>query len=148
MTLQWTLDTDKKVENFNAVVANMRLRRELVQVKFLDKEKIRSLSTNDMIYAIYTQVTKQKEDVGMIDIRRKCKLDWGVPLLKGSNKKFRHYLELSMFDLLPYDQQLESMDILPVSSLMSPKVASEYIDTMIREYSQHGLCLTHPSENQ
>lgn len=104
----------------------------------------RSIDQNSMIYALYQQIAQQTED-GIIDIRRECKLHFGVPILRAANEEFRYVYDNAIRPL-EYDFKLRAMDWLPVTSKMGRRQATEFIDTVIREYSQRGVSLVHPSE--
>jgi len=95
-----------------------------------------------MVYAIYKQIADQVDDSTVVDIKRECKLRLGVPILRASNEKFKAVYDKSIRPYLTYEEKLLAMDILPVSSLMTKQQCSEYIDTMIRDYSALGYAVT------
>lgn len=140
---RWDLSTDTVVENFNAFITNMRLsgKRPLVEIV----PEGRSLDQNDMINAVYRQLAEQKPDESFNEIRCYCKLHFGVPIMRRDSEQFRYVYDTA-FKPLPYEFKLESMDQWPVTSDMSKKQATEYIDTIIREFSKQGYSLIHPSE--
>tara|TARA_R110002050_G_scaffold46890_2_gene109964 strand:+ start:80 stop:514 length:435 start_codon:yes stop_codon:yes gene_type:complete len=102
----------------------------------------RSSNQNDMVYAIYKQIADQADDSTVVDIKRECKLRLGVPILRASNERFKALYDKSIRPYLTYEEKLLAMDILPVSSLMTKPQCSEYIDTMIRDYSAMGYSVT------
>lgn len=102
----------------------------------------RSGNQNDMVYAIYKQIADQADDSTVVDIKRECKLRLGVPILRASNERFKALYDKSIRPYLTYEEKLLAMDILPVSSLMTKPQCSEYIDTMIRDYSAMGYSVT------
>lgn len=106
----------------------------------------RSLPQNDLIYELYTIIAGQIQDQSIQDIRRECKLTIGVPILRGSNPKFRELYDNAIRSNLTYEQKLEAMDILPVTSLMTKEQGTQYIDQIIRTYSQRGIVIVMPGE--
>ena len=106
----------------------------------------RSLPQNDLIYELYTVIAQQKEDESIADIRRECKLRIGVPILRASNDQFRNLYDKAIKGGLTYEEKLAAMDILPVTSLMTKAQGTEYIDTVIREYSRQGIVIVMPGE--
>lgn len=140
---RWDLSTDTVVENFNAFVTNMRLagKRPLVEIV----PESRTVDQNAMFFALYAQVAAQKQDESVEEIRRYCKLHFGVPILRRDDPQFRDWYNKTLLHS-DYEIKKESMRYVPVTSDFSKKQGSEYIDEIIREYSQQGLCLTHPSE--
>lgn len=144
MPQQWDISNSKYRENFNRFVDKMISDGKKPVVEFIDPR--RSRSQNDIINGLYRQISNQKDDESFIDTRRRCKLLWAVPLLRASNKKFATLYDKTMKHNLTYEEKLEAMDILPVTSLMGKAVASDYVGTVIREHSAQGLCLVHPSQ--
>lgn len=107
---------------------------------FLDptKTKKRSLSQNDLINAMYGDISKWlKEPV--IEVRRECKLRYGVPILRAYDDDFRKFYDTHIKKNLTYEEKLTAMDFLPVTSRMSVGQATEYIETVQREYAGRGV---------
>lgn len=140
---RWDLSTDTVVENFNAFVTNMRLAGKRPLVELVPES--RSLDQNDMFYALYTQIAGQKQDESVEEIRCHCKLHFGVPILRRDDPQFREWYNQIILHS-DYEIKKKSMRYVPVTSDFSKKQGSEYIDEIIREYSQQGFYLTHPSE--
>lgn len=129
--------------NFLSFVTQMRLAGKRPIVEVLPER--RSLDQNAMIYALYQQIAEQSEGEQIVDIRRECKLRYGVPIMRAGSEEFRYVYDRAIKPL-DYEFKLRAMDWLPVTSQMGKAQATEYIDTVIREYSQRGLSLVHPSE--
>jgi len=130
--------------NFIAFVSQQRLAGKCPVFEQVPEK--RSLDQNSMIYALYEQIAQQAQDQSVIDIRRECKLRYGVPILRAGNEKFKALYDRCMKGVLTYEEKLEAMDILPVTSLMVKEQGTEYIDSVIREYSKQGYALVSPSE--
>jgi hypothetical protein len=131
--------------NFDNFITQMRLSGKRPVVQIVPQK--RSLDQNSMFYALYQQVAEQKQDESIEDIRKHCKLHHGVPILRGEDYKFREFYDKSLKHM-DYEFKLDSMKFVPVTSRFSKDQGSRYIDEIIREYSQQGLCLIHPSEMQ
>lgn len=117
-----------------------------VCVEIIPWEARRTLNQNSMFYALYQQIASQCEDSSIHDVRRACKLNYGVPILLAEDEEFRAAYSGSLMPQLPYAQQLLAMDILSVTSRMKKRQGRDYIDMIIREYSQAGYSLVHPGE--
>ena len=144
MGQQWDLSTQEKFDNFQRFIDGMRLAGKRPKVEILGEK--RTLSQNDLINALYGEIAKQVQDQSQIDIRRECKLRYGVPILRANNEKFRALYDNAIKHTLPYEAKLEAMDILPVTSLMNKAQGTEYIDSVIREYSKQGISIVMPGE--
>ena len=105
----------------------------------------RSLDQNEMIHALYKQIAEQKPDETFNEIRCFCKLHYGVPIMRRDDDVFRYVYDKA-FKPLDYEFKLKAMEQWPVTSKMSKKQGTEYIDTIIREFSKEGYSLIHPSE--
>ena len=99
-----------------------------------------------MFYALYQQIAQQRQEQSVNDVRRECKLRYGVPILRAESEQFRHLYDKGIKSTLLYEEKLEAMDILPVTRLMTKPQGTQYIDEIIRDYSRQGYALAHPSE--
>lgn len=140
----WDISTDHGWQNFEAVRNNMVLAGKRPHAQFSGEK--RSVDQNSMIYALYQQIAAQVEDQAIIDIRRECKLRYGVPILRAGNENFAAMYNKAFLRTLDYEEKLQAMDFLPVTSLMTKTQGTEFIDTVIREYTKQGYSLTHPDE--
>ena len=128
---------------FGDHVSMLRLAGNPPTVQFVDEN--RTLSQNDMSFALYQQIAAQVEDQSINDIRAECKLRIGIGLIRENDDKFRRFYD-SGLKKLTYEQKLEAMQFVPVTSLMGKRVFSKYIDEVIRTYSMQGISLTRPGE--
>lgn len=101
----------------------------------------RSLDQNALINVLYGDIARQIEGEGVVDIRRRCKLHFGVPILRANDAEFRKVYD-SVVKPHPYETKLQIMDYLPVTSIMKKPQATEYIDTIQREYAGKGVQFT------
>tara|TARA_R110002110_G_scaffold415835_1_gene657198 strand:+ start:23222 stop:23695 length:474 start_codon:yes stop_codon:yes gene_type:complete len=139
---RWDLSSDVVYRNFEAFIATMRLsgKRPLVEIV----PEHRNLDQNAMIYALYKQIGEQCEDESIKEIKLRCKLDYGVPILCADDQDFcKFYQAIGHLD---YEQQKEAMKFVPVTSLMNKGQASRYIDEIIRDHSQQGYSMIHPND--
>lgn len=142
---RWDLSNETMLERFMAHVGTLRLSGKRPLVEFVPES--RSLDQNAMFFVLYTQVAAQKQDESVDEIRCHCKLHFGVPILRRDDEQFRDWYNQTLLHS-DYEIKKASMRYVPVTSEFSKKQGSEYIDEIIREYSQQGLCLLHPSEMQ
>lgn len=141
---RWDLSTESTMTNFLAFVGQMRLSGKRPVFQLVPEG--RSLDQNSFFYALYQQIAQQAGDQSVNDVRRECKLRYGVPILRASDTEFKALYDKCIKGALTYEEKLEAMDILPVTRRMSKEQGTEYIDTILREYSKQGYSLLHPSE--
>ena len=105
----------------------------------------RSLDQNALSFALYSQIAEQLQDQSIDEVRRECKLRHGVPILRGGSESFREQYD-KVIKPHDYETKLAIMGWLPVTSLMNKAQFSEYLDAVIRAYSQQGISITMPGE--
>ena len=93
----------------------------------------RSLDQNALINSMYGDIAQAKKDESTSQVRRRCKLHFGVPILRGCDEEFR-----AVYDKVvkphDYETKLAIMDYLPVTSRMGKAKATEYINTVMSEH--------------
>ena len=101
--------------------------------------KGRSLPQNNLWGAWYGMIGKE---VGQSpeEVKRECKLLWGVPILCAEDEAFRR-VWLAKFENDTYEQRLFMMRYLPVTSLLSKSQGMIYTETLQREYAQQSIDL-------
>jgi len=106
----------------------------------------RTLDQNAISHALYTQIAAQLEDQTVQEVRAECKLRFGIPLLRAGNPEFKAMYDKAIRATLDYEEKLKAMEFLPVTRLMDKTQFSEYLDTVIREYSKQGVSIIMPGE--
>jgi len=119
------------------------LREEYALNKYIVVEysvgKQRSIPQNSLIYALYAEIARQQEGEDTQTIMRYCKLTLGVPILRAVDEQFRAFYDKSVRMTLSYEEKLEAMDFIPVTSLMKTKQGTKYIDSVIEHYAANGV---------
>jgi hypothetical protein len=123
----------------NALLAGKPFVVQVVQAK-------RTLDQNAISHAIYTQIASQLEDQTVQEVRAECKLRFGIPILRAGNPDFKAMYDKAIRATLDYEEKLKAMEFLPVTRLMDKAQFSEYLDTVIREFSKAGVSILMPGE--
>ncbi|MBM3603604.1 MAG: hypothetical protein FJX25_02375 [Alphaproteobacteria bacterium] len=93
----------------------------------------------------YQDISRQLGDMDVETVRADCKVTHGVPILSGDSDGFRDSWQRSIgrFD---YEGQREIVKRLqvPVTSLMSVKQMTAYLDAVHQRYAPQGVRLTDP----
>ena len=110
--------------------------------------KHRSTAQNRLQHMWMKEISEQRGDITPEEARAYCKLTIGIPILRAQNEAFRlRYDEI--LKPLSYAQKLSIMSEplnLPVTSLMSTKQFTEYLDGIIRHFGEQGIILTIPDD--
>lgn len=123
-------------------------REELIEGRPVIVEQVRPRRSNDqnsLSFAVYTQISEQSDDQTIVDIRRHCKLDFGIPVLCEAKAEYAGIYHATVGQL-DYERQLLCMDWYKVTSEMSKAVFSYYMDEVIRAYTQLGYALADPRQ--
>lgn len=105
----------------------------------------RSSEQNKLAFKWYKEISEQTgEDVE--DVRARCKLEIGVPILR-EDEKFRATYD-RLVRPLSYPDKLELIKVndWPVTRLMKVEQMSRYLDLVFRTHSEIGVVLTIPPD--
>lgn len=106
----------------------------------------RSSEQNRLAFKWYAEIAEQTGE-DKEDVRARCKLEIGVPILREASEQFRKTYD-RLIRPLDYDDKLAAirdMD-LPVTRLMKVSEMSEYMDLVFRRHSEFGIVLTVPPD--
>ncbi len=97
--------------------------------------KNRSLSQNAIAAVWYNQIDKQiNYPVGQT--KCECKLFFGVPILRAEDESFMDRYDRLIKNRYTQEEKLEMMRILPVTSLMSVKQMTRYMESIQHYYAE------------
>jgi len=96
------------------------------------------------------EAAEQLGDRTAEELRGMCKLQFGVPILRAENTRFREIYDLHVKPL-PYERKLalmmEPLD-LPVTRLMTTNQKTRYLDDVSRHFIEQGIVLTEPKRKE
>jgi hypothetical protein len=106
----------------------------------------RSVEANRLAFKWYFEISDQTGE-DREDVRARCKLEIGVPILRAEQEKFRATYD-RLIRPLAYPEKLALIrDIeLPVTSLMNVEQMSRYLDIVFRRHADIGVVLTIPPD--
>lgn len=106
---------------------------------------LRSLEQNSLSHKWYGEIAEQRGDMTRDEVRAECKLIFGVPILREENERFRAVYD-RIIKPLTYEQKVEFIQHteLPVTSIMTVKQLSRYLDAVARHFLKQGIRLTVP----
>lgn len=100
-------------------------------------EKPRSNSQNKMIYAIYQRIANTLYGKDCQFARNECKLRIGCRILYRDSEEFRVTFD-KVVRPLNRETKLAAMELISVSSIMTKKQCTEYIESILNEYTLQG----------
>jgi hypothetical protein len=105
----------------------------------------RSSEQNKLSFKWYKEISEQTgEDIE--DVRARCKLEIGVPILR-ENEKFKSTYD-RLIRPLSYPDKIELIRASdwPVTRLMKVEQMSRYLDLVFRQHAEMGIALTIPED--
>lgn len=106
----------------------------------------RSTEQNRLAFKWYSEISDQTGE-DREDVRARCKLEIGVPILRHAQEKFRETYD-RLIRPLSYQEKLALIrDIeLPVTSLMNVEQMTRFMDIVFRRHAEIGVILTIPPD--
>lgn len=106
----------------------------------------RSLDQNALSHKWFAEIAGHFGDRTPHDVRLEMKLTKGVPILR-ENDDFREFYDKALKPL-PYDMKLRAMEYVPVTSIMTTKEMTRFLDEVFRHWSEQGVKLTIPEDGE
>lgn len=107
--------------------------------------KRRSDDQNAISHAWYEQIARELRELSAHEVKRECKLVFGVPILRAEEPDFRDQYDALIKSRFTYEEKLAVMDWLPVTSLMTTDQLSRYLESMQAAYAKRGVSLEFPA---
>lgn len=108
----------------------------------------RSLTKNALSHVWYQELDKTAFDTYAAGYaRRYCKAHFGIPLM-AEDEDFRDRYNSLIRKRFTYEEKLELMDWLPVTSLMNEDQMGRYLHTMQQVFAEGGYILTTPKDSE
>lgn len=106
--------------------------------------KRRSDDQNAISHAWYEQIARELREHSAAEVKRECKLIFGVPILRAEEPDFRDQYDALIKGRFSYEEKLALMDWLPVTSIMTTDQLSQYLEAMQAAYARRGVSLEFP----
>lgn len=103
----------------------------------------RSLDQNALQFKWAQEASEQRGDMTTEEVRCEWKLHYAVPIMRAENEDFREIYDEAIRPL-SYEKKLKLMRTYPVTSEMTVKQMTQYLDTVQRECAEQGIRLTDP----
>lgn len=120
-----------------------------VTVEHASEGDLRSLAQNRLMHKWFRDLGKSELGMTADEARAWCKLHIGVPLLREESETFREQYDR----LLKKRSYKEKIDFMvgpmevPVTSLMTPKQMTSFLNTMHTKFGELGIQLALPDES-
>lgn len=105
--------------------------------------KARSIDQNAISHAWYEQLARELREDDALGHKCYCKLHHGVPILRAEDEEFREAYDATIKGMT-YEQKLQVMRLLPVTSLMTKPQLSKYLEAMQADFAKRCVRLEFP----
>lgn len=109
-------------------------------IRLIVRKKVRSLDQNAQAYVWYEQIGLELSDHTALDARCVSKLVEGVPLLRSIDSEFREFYDKAI-KWMTYEEKLEAMKHVPVTSRLPVDTMSLYLEAMQRLWAKRDVTL-------
>lgn len=137
------IQTTDDVSSLCALVRNRKTPFTVV----IKDGKHRTKGQNSLQHKWYAEAAEQLRDHTAGEYKCYCKITFGVPILRGSDEGFNAMWEKRVSHL-PREQQMELVEFISVTSLLSSKEKSLYLDQTQRFLIERGVHLTIPEDKK
>jgi hypothetical protein len=106
----------------------------------------RSNEQNNLAHKWYAEIAEQTGEARE-DVRARCKLELGVPILRHGSEAFRKTYD-RLIRPIDYEDKLDLIKAIdmPVTRLMNVGQMTEYMDAVFQTHAKHGIELTIPPD--
>lgn len=105
----------------------------------------RSLDQNALQWAWAGEFARQMGDRTADEVQADWKLRHGIPMLRSEDELFRQSYDETIKPL-PYERKIVAMKYMSVSSIMTVKQMTQYLETIQREAAEQGVILKSPEQ--
>lgn len=139
----WTVNSESALQAFIGDMRDLFKQHKFVKVS-AKIGKARSLDQNAISHCWYEQLARELKEDDALGWKSYCKLHHGVPILRAEDEQFREFYDRTLRVTLTYDQKLDAMKFLPVTSLMTKPQLSKYLEAVRDDFLKRGVMLEFP----
>lgn len=141
----WTINSESSLQRFIGDIREAFRSDKYLKVT-AKSGKPRSLPQNALQHAWYEQIAQELREDDAAGWKSYCKLHHGVPILRAEDAQFREFYDNAMKRTLTYEQKLDAMRFVPVTSLMTKAQLTTYLDRVRNDFRAKGVLLEYPEE--
>lgn len=139
------INSDESLSRFIGELREDYFKHRYLEVKVKVGTK-RSLNQNAISHVWYEQIARELREYDSLGWKCYSKYTIGVPLLYASDEEFAAFWQNNIRMSFTYEQKIEMMKFMPVTSLMNKETLSKYLEAMIDHFSKRGVMLQFPNE--
>lgn len=142
----WTINSEPALQSFIGDMRDLFRSHKFVKVS-AKVGMARSVDQNAISHAWYEQIARELREDDALGWKSYCKLHHGVPILRAEDEQFRGFYDASI-KRMTYEQKLQAMKFVPVTSLMTKPQLSKYLEALQGDFHQRGVLLEFPEVSE
>jgi len=135
----YVINSDESLRKCIQLVHADYIKHRYLRIK-VKTGKDRNLDQNALSHIWYSQIAKELPEDNELGWRCYCKLTIGVPILRAESEEFRKFYDGAL-KKLDYEQKLEAMKFVPITSIMTVPQMSAYMEQMQLVFAKRGVIL-------
>lgn len=139
------INSDESLSRFIGELREDYFKHRYLEVKVKAGTK-RSLNQNAISHVWYEQIARELREYDTLGWKCYSKYTLGVPLLYASDEEFATFWQNNIRMSFTYEQKIEMMKFMPVTSIMNKETLSKYLEAMIEHFAKRGVMLQFPNE--
>ncbi len=143
---QTVINSEMSLSKFLGDIREMWREHKYLRVS-VKTGKDRSLDQNALSHCWYEQISRELRQDTALRVKCECKLNYGVPILRAEDAEFREFYDKANKRTLSYEEKIDAMRFVPVTSEMTVKQLSQYLEAMQTAYAKRGVVLEFPPED-
>ena len=139
----WTINSVAALQSCIGDVRELFERHKFLKMT-IRTGKDRSLDQNAISHCFYEQLARELKEDDALGWKSFSKLTFGVPILRAEDSEFRTFYDAAIKNTLSYEQKLDAMKFMPITSLMEKPQFSQYLEAMQSFFLTKGVSLVFP----
>ena len=140
--MQLTINSDTSLQEALGIIRDEYHTSRYLKVS-IRTGKDRSIDQNSISHAWYEQLARELKEDDALGWKGFSKLHFGVPILRSEDYDFRLVYD-DAIKPLTYEQKLKVMAYMPVTSLMTKKQLTKYLEAMQEHFKTRSVFLEFP----
>ena len=140
MSFNFTINSDESLQYVFGKIRELYAAHRYLRVS-VKTGQMRSQLQNQISHVWYQQLGRELREDDTLGWKCFCKLNFGVPILRAEDDEFREFYDLTIKRNLSYEEKLQAMKFMPVTSRMDKKQIGSYLETMQNHFRTKGVML-------
>lgn len=140
MNFTFTVNSDETLSHLIGKLRELYKQHRYLRVS-MKTGMTRSQLQNQVSHVWYQQLARELREDDALGWKCFAKLNFGVPILRVEDIEFKDFYDLAVKRHLSYEEKLQAMKFMPVTSRMDKDQISRYLEAMQAHFRTKGVLL-------